>query len=298
MSIQKYTNFENINNNSENTGQFLESKDLFIVSKNELQIAEFGNTPYDVMEVSIYDDKNKLLKQKNGMNVAYIKSTDIKNYIYNITNYTGKKELAINVEKLLNDLGFQNGVYKVNLNFVRNRVGSDNETTRVWIHEISPSREEIRILPLKTNNEATNNLTKLQFKNLKALNKDFIYYKTSILNTISSFDNAFLTKVDDYLFSQYGKEYINVVKKDFGVKDFEGFKKRIFEDFKNSVIYYLTNKGYDVTKNNFGNPSEIRFYDYEQYDYASLTIEINNILRNCIKANSVSNFKRRDIIFS
>lgn len=295
MSIKKYTNFESINNNNQNTGQFLEDKDLFIVSKNESQTSEFGNTPYDVMEVSVYDINNNLLPQKSGNNVAYIKSTDIKNYIYNITNSVGKNEVAINVEKLLNDLGFTNGILKVNLNFVRNRVGSENDLTKIWIQEISPSREEIRIVPLKTKDENINKINVNQFKNLKALTKDFAYYKSSILNVINSFDNNFLSKIDDYLIAQYGKDYINVLKKDFGVNDFENYKKRIFSNFKDAVTYFLTNKGYDITNANFGKDTEIRFYDYEQYSYEYLINEINNILRNCIKANSNS-FKRRDII--
>lgn len=296
MSIKKYTNFESINSNTENTGKFLEDKDLFIVSKNEIEAIQFGNTPYDVIEVSVYDENNTLLKQKSDKNVAYIKSTDIKNYIYNITNYTGKKEVAIDVEKLLNDIGFNNGIYKVNLNFVRNRVGSENENTRVWIHEISPSREEIRVIPLKTKDVTINNITNAQFKNLKSLTKDFIYYKNSILNIINSFDNNFLSKIDDYLIAQYGKDYINILKKDFGVRDFEGYKKRIFDTFKNAVTYYLTNKEYDISNPNFGKQSDIRFYDYEQYDYQLIMVEISNILLNVIKANSIT-FKRRDIIF-
>ena len=295
MSIKKYTNFENINNNTQNTGQFLEDKDLFIVSKNESQTSEFGNTPYDVMEVSVYDINNNLLPQKSGNNVAYIDSTDVKNYMYDITNNTGKKEVAINIEKLLNDLGFTNGILKVNINFVRNRVGSDNELTKIWIHEISPSREEIRILPLKTKDPGINAININQFKNLKSLTKDFKYYKDSILNSINSFDNNFLSKVDDYLVAQYGNDYINILKKDFGVVDFEGYKTRIFDNFKKAVTYFLTNKEYDVKNPNFGKQSNIRFYDYEQYDYNYLITEIMNILRNCIKESSNS-FKRRDII--
>jgi len=295
MSIKKYTNFENINNKTENSGQFLEDKDLFIVSKNEIQISEFGNTPYDVMEISVYDINNNLLPHKSGNNVAYIKSTDIKNYMYNITNNLGKKEVAIDIEKLLSDLGFTNGILKINLNFVRNRVGNENELQRVWIHEISPSREEIRIIPLKTNNENINKLNTNQFKNLKALSKDFVFYKESILNTINSFDNSFLSKVDDYLISQYGSDYIKILKKDFGINDFEGYKKRIVENFKNSVNYFLTNKEYKIGNSNFGKPSEVRFYDYEQYEYEYLLNQINNILLDCIKYNS-SIFKRRDII--
>ena len=72
MSITKYTNFQNINSNTENTGKFLEDKDLFIVSKNEIEAIQFGNTPYDVMEVSVYDINNNLFPQKSGKNVAYI----------------------------------------------------------------------------------------------------------------------------------------------------------------------------------------------------------------------------------
>lgn len=295
MSIKKYTNFENINNKTDNTGQFLESKDLFIVSKNEIQISEFGNTPYDVMEVSVYDINNNLLPQKSGNNIAYVKSTDIKNYMYNITNNLGKREVAIDVEKLLSDLGFTNGILKINLNFVRNRVGNENELQRVWIQEISPSREEIRIIPLKTKDENINNINKNQFKNLKSLTKDFAFYKKSILDTVDSFDNSFLSKVDNYLISQYGKDYINVLKKDFGVMDFEGYKKRIIQNFKDGVRYFLTNKGYKPGDTDFGKQSNIRFIDYEQYEYQYLVNEINNILLDSIKYNS-ANFKRRDII--
>lgn len=297
MSITKYTNFQNINNNTENTGKFLEEKDLFIVSKNEIEPTEFGNSPYDVMEVSVYDINNNLLPQKSGKNIAYVKSTDIKNYIYNINNNTGRKEVAIDIEKLLKDLGFVNGILKVNLNFVRNRVGNENELTRVWVHEISPSRQEIRIVPLKTADTEINSINNLQFKNLKSLTKDFVFYKNFIIDTLNSFDNSFLSKIDDYLISQYGSDYIKILKKDFGVSDFDRFKKKIYEDFVNSVTYFLTNKEFDITSPNFGNPSQIRFYDYEQYQYEYLLNQIFNILSNCIAVNSII-FKRRDIIIN
>ena len=147
MSIKKYTNIEQINLNKQNVGQFIEDKDLFIIAKNETVTSTFGDNSYDTMEVSVYDINNNLLPQKSGNNVSYIKTGDIKNYMYNVTNKNGTKEIAIDAEKLLNDLGFTNGILKLNINFVRNKVGNNNELTRVWIQEISPSREEIRILP-------------------------------------------------------------------------------------------------------------------------------------------------------
>ena len=177
MSITKYTNFEQIDSRKENKGEFLLKDDLLIVSKTEIEEADFGDCKHDVMEVSIYDVNNVLLPNKTGNNVAYIKPNDIKNYMYDIVNAGGQKELAINVEKLLNDLGYSNGILKVNLNFVRNKIGTDNNLTRVWIQEISPSREEVRIVPLKTNNGNINQNTNQEFKNIHNLSKDFKYYK-------------------------------------------------------------------------------------------------------------------------
>ena len=113
MSIKKYTNFDAINSNKSNQGEFLLYDDNFIVTKNEVEATDFGDCKYDVMEVSIYDINNNLIPNKTGKTVAYIKTGDIKNYVYNLTNAGGQDELAIDIEKLLNDLGFTNGILKV-----------------------------------------------------------------------------------------------------------------------------------------------------------------------------------------
>ena len=294
MSIKKYTNLDLINNNSTNEGRFIDDKDLFILSKNEIEKSDFGMGKYDVMEVSVYDINNNLLPQKSGNNVAYIKKGDIQNYLYNITNKGGQKELAINIEKLLNDLGFTNGILKVNINFVKKKVGSENELTRVWIQEVSPSREEIRILPLKTKDSNINLITNTEFKNLKSLNKDFVYYKTSILDSLDSFENAFLTKIDSYLETKFGKNFFTILKKDFGLSKFDNFRTKIFEDFKLSVEYYLNNKYYNITESNFGKPDTVRFDNFDVYDYDMMLSEIQKILNICIDVNSKI-LKRRNI---
>jgi hypothetical protein len=203
MSIKKYTNIEQLNDKSENEGKFIQKDDLFIVSKNQIKETDFGECKYDVMEISVYDINNNLLPQKSGNNVAYIKTGDIKNYMFNVTNKGGQRELAIDIEKLLNDLGFTNGILKVNLNFVRYKVGSENELERVWIQEISPSREEIRVLPLKTKEVPINEKTKKQINDLQSLDKEFKYYKNSLLDLINSFENTFLSKIDDSLETKY-----------------------------------------------------------------------------------------------
>lgn len=294
MSITKYTNIDDINNKSSNEGKFIQSDDLFIVSKNEIEKTDFGMGRYDVMEVSVYDINNNLLPQKSGNNVAYIKKGDIQNYLYNITNKVGQKELAINIEKLLNDIGFKNGILKVNINFVKQKVGSENELMKVWIQEVSPSRNEIRILPLKTKDSNINSTTNRQFKNLKSLNKDFLYYKTSILDSLNAYENSFLSKIDSYLESKFGKDFFAILRKDFGLSKFDTFRTKIFEDFKLSVGYYLTNKYYNIGESNFGKQSETRFDDFEVYDYDVMLNEIQKILNNCIDNNSKI-LKRRSI---
>ena len=79
MSIQNYSNIDNINLRKETEGKILSDKELLIISKGEKEIIKFGENFDDLMEVSLYDINNNLLPQKSGNNVAYIKSGDIKN---------------------------------------------------------------------------------------------------------------------------------------------------------------------------------------------------------------------------
>jgi hypothetical protein len=135
---------------------------------------------------------------------------------------------------------------------------------------------------LKTKDSNINSITNRQFKNLKSLNKDFLYYKTSILDSLNAYENSFLTKIDSYLESKFGKDFFAILRKDFGLTKFDTFRTKIFEDFKLSVGYYLTNKYYNIGESTFGKQSEIRFDDFEVYDYNAMLSEIQRILNNCI----------------
>ena len=294
MSIKKYTNFESIDTNVSNRGEFLQENDRFIINQNQIEDTDFGDCKYDVMEVSVYDVNSNLLPNKNGNNVAYIKTGDIKNYLYNIKNNAGQKELAIDIEKLLNHLGFTNGILKVNINFVRNKVGSENELTKVWIQEISPSREEIRILPLVTNDKLVNDRTSKEFENINNLSKDFKYYKKNILDSLDSLESTYLDSVNNLMINKFGKDFESILRKDFGLSNFNAFKKRIFSDFKTSISYWVNNREYKISESNYGKQSAIRFEDCEQYDFQLLLNGIQTILRDCIEFHTKT-LKRRDI---
>lgn len=228
MSIKKYTNFESIDTNVSNRGEFLQENDRFIINQNQIEDTDFGDCRYDVMEVSVYDINNNLLPHKSGKNVAYIKTGDIKNYLYNIKNNAGQKELAIDIEKLLNNLGFTNGILKVNINFVRNKVGTENELTKVWIQEISPSREEIRILPLATTDKLINDKTISEFQNINNLSKDFKYYKKNILDALDLFESNYLESITNLMVNKFGKDFESILRKDFGLSNFSILKENIF----------------------------------------------------------------------
>jgi hypothetical protein len=294
MSIKKYTNFEQVNLKTDNEGQYLQAEDFFIVTKNEREESYFGECKYDVMEVAVYDINNNLLPHKTGQNVAYIKSQNIAEYMYNVTNQQGQKELAINAEKLLNELGFTNGILKLNINFVRNKVGSDNELERVWIHEISPSREEIRILPLKTQFDNINQKNNKEFNDINNLTKDFVFYKKEIINSLDLYETNYLEKIDSALETKFGKDFFNILKTDFGLSKFADIRTKMFSDFKTSVTYYLENKYYTLGDGTYGKPSAVRFDNCERYDFEIILGDIENILANCIDIN-LSFLKRRSV---
>ena len=294
MSIQRYVNFENINTNVENEATRIQEKDMFIFSQNQREDVDFGNCKYDVLEIAVYDVNNNLLPQKSGKNVSYLKMPDIKNYVYNVTKNTGQKELAIDIEKLLNDLGFFNGVYKVNIHFVKNKIGSDNELTRVWIEEISPSREEIRILPLISDNETINNQNKKEFDSILDLSREFKNYKNSIVKFLSSKEQEFLLTVTSFIQSTYGTDYISTLQKDFGISKFDDLKTKIYQDFKTSVEYYLNNRYYHIGESNYGKLSPLRFEDCENYDFTKILEEIKVILYDCILYDT-SFLKKRNV---
>jgi hypothetical protein len=96
------------------------------------------------------------------------------------------------------------------------------------------------------------------------------------------------------LLNRFGNDFKVVLRKDFGLSDFDGFTERIFLDFKTSIRYWLTNREYDILQSNYGTPSVIRFEDCEAYEFTSLLADMQSILRKCIEKHTPT-LKRRDI---
>ena len=43
----------------------------------------------------------------------------------------------------------KNGLFRTQITLLNKRIGSEHAENKLWIHEISPSRTEIRVLPIK-----------------------------------------------------------------------------------------------------------------------------------------------------
>jgi hypothetical protein len=237
MSLTKYTNIEDINNRTTNVGEFIRKEDNFVISQNETVDSSFGNCDTDILEFTVYDINNNIVSQKDNKLVSYVKGQNISEYLIK----TDTKEFAVDVEKLLTNAGLTNGIFKVNIKFLREKLGTENELTRAFIQQISSTRQEIRILPLKvqSSEEITNKNIK-ELESLQELDVDYETYKKHIQDSLNFSGENIVTKAEEYIENRFqfigGLEtFDKILREDFGIE--QGFSNAM------NVIYaYIRTK--------------------------------------------------------
>jgi hypothetical protein len=268
MAINDFKNIENINLNLDSTAQLVESKDLAIFKTSAKNNTDFGMLSNDVIEFRIYDISNNLLEQTGGKGVRYIHKNDMSKYLKSeIDSKTQEKIYDIDVEKLVRESGHENGEYKVAFNFLKNHLGTENSKQRVWIHEVSPSRTEIRVMPLLTNDTKQNQKITYRYNTFLNKGKELKNIIGLIKNKIDSLELSISTIIDNYFVSKHGQIWLNVVKRDFQFGNdnkYTNFKQKIFKDFKNSVNYQLEGKDFDITSPTYGK-APIQKLDIDEY---------------------------------
>lgn len=246
----------------ERRGYLVEKEDRKIFEK-EIKKSNFGMGYSDMIEFILYDSSDNQLPQgEDGKLVRYININD-KNineyFLISENNYTkknnGAPEFLIDLEKLVREAGYSSGIFKTQVTLLNRRVGSENvETDKLWIHEISPSRTEVRLLPIKT--PVNNDLTKRYsiFTDNGNFRDDTVYFAVPFIENINLekvFDNFLRTKgkVDD------GKTYINLIKSEFKVDDIELLLKRIKDRYVESMKYFISNRVWNINDINYGKAS-------------------------------------------
>ena len=159
------------------------------------------------------------------------------------------------VEKLVNDAGYGNGEFNVVFNFVKNYIGLDDKKQRVWIHEISPSRTEIRIQPLITTDVVQNAKINSRYNSFIDNALELRENLSTIQKQIDSIQLQISDLIDNYLIQQHGPNWLSVVKKDFKFgndSQYKAFKEKIFTDFKQSLYNQFDGKEYKLGNSNYG----------------------------------------------
>ena len=289
MAIKDFKNIEKINQELESTAQLIKPADLNIFKTTAKRVADFGLSKNDAIEFRLYDISNNLLEQTGGLKVRYIHKAELPIYLKDsLDTTTGEKIFEIDIEKLVFEAGYGNGEFRVGFAFVKNYVGNENQKKKVWIHEVSPSRTEIRILPLLGVDKVIN----------KDLQDRYFSFMDNVAELRQSYKKiqAFLDKIelnistlmDNYFVSTFGPKYIEVINKDFvfgGSEGYTNFKNKIYSDFRKSVFNEIDGKQFKLGASDYGQQIKTAFDLDDFVSTSEFKLIIQNRLHNSIEYN-------------
>lgn len=243
----------------DNKGYRISSKDRAIFEQGNVQ-SFFGFTDNDFIEFIVYDVNDNQLPQLNGDLIRYINLTtsNINDYFLIpegtlIQKYTLPKEFFIDVERLLNEAGYTNGIFKTQVTLINKRAGSEKEFDKLWIQEISPSRLEVRLFPLKKGLELNPELQRRYniFVRGGEFREDTLQLAFQYIEKVKPND------VVTYLKSKYTEKWLNKVINEFKIKDIQSFVTQLYESFIKSVLFEFTNRKSAIGELGYGDKKPI-----------------------------------------
>ena len=278
MSLDKFKNIDDVLKKGTSLTTELSATELKLIDKG------FIPTPFlignnDVLEFILYDSTSNILEQKDYGNVRYINANEISNYIIRSENvldtiYDGGGFL-IDVKKLVKEAGYNTGVFRVQFNFVNNRIGSKIEMDRLWIHEISPSRTELRLLPY--NNFNTNIAYEADIeRDLNQAYESFVVGRFSgdeVYSEINEIINRLdVQRLQDTFAKIKSKDYIDRIQYEFGITNYDQFFSKVLESMKEAVRHALLHKNSIIGSSDFGKPlgDDVDFTYYIKNDIVNL----------------------------
>lgn len=278
MALDKFKNIDDVLTKGTSLTTELSATELKLIDKG------FIPTPFlvgnnDVLEFIIYDSTNNILEQKDYGNVRYIDADEISTYIIRSENvldtiYDGGGFL-IDVKKLVKEAGYNTGVFRVQFNFVNNRVGSKIEIDRMWIHEISPSRTELRLLPYNNFNRNLPYEVDIE-RDLNQAYENFVIGKFSgdeVYSEINEIINRLnVQQLQDTFAKIKSKDFIDRIQYEFGITNYDQFFSKVLESMKEAVRHALLHKNSIIGSADFGKPlgDEIDFTYYNKNDIVNL----------------------------
>lgn len=265
-------NFKDIINNK---AYFINSKDRDIFEKGDLQ-SFFGLSNKDAIEFIVYDANNNQLPQKDWGLVRYIPMTteNISDYFLVADGTTFQRfnfpsEYFIDIERLLQEAGYTNGIFKTQVTLINHRVGSNDKFDKLWISEISPSRTEVRLFPLKRKETEGTDL----FQRFGIFVKDGQFREDTIAEALSIVEDVNPIDVAKHLTDKWGKNWIDKLKTEYKINSLEGFLQKVQSTFTQAAINEFTNRISDPNDLNFGKPKTTK---------PNLELSKTNVKKTCI----------------
>jgi hypothetical protein len=259
----------------QNKGYRISSKDRAIFEKENLQ-SFFGLSDSDVIEFVVYDARDNQLPQTNYGLIRYIKlsTQNIKDYILIPTGtlfqkYKFPKEYFIDVERLLKEAGYTNGIFKTQVTLLNKRVGSGDElNNKLWISEISPSRTEIRLFPLKKGLEEHADLQERFniFVNDKNFREDTIYNISNFLEKVKA------DYITEFIKNKYTAKWFDILRAEFKITNFDEFATKIRNSFVQASEYEFSNRFSTIGQPNYGQVKSTK---------QNLDLSVSDIINTC-----------------
>ena len=227
-----------------NQGYRISSNDRKIFEEGNLE-SFFGFGEKDAIEFIVYDLNDNQLPQINDELVRYVPLTtaNIKDYFLIAEGTLLKKhqfpnEYFIDIERLLREAGYDNGIFKTQITLLNKRVGSEFPSDSLWISEISPSRTEVRLLPLKKGLQLNPELKKRYdlFINNGEFRDDTINLAFNFIERLNP------TVIDNFIKSKYSTKWMDKMTSEFKISDFDTFSTKVFEKFVEACFYEFTNR--------------------------------------------------------
>ena len=265
---------EDFKNIDTRTGFRILDKDRAIIERGKME-SYFGRGKEDFIEFSIFDaSDNQLPQGQSGELTRHISLNRLNINEYFLVKDNGKDggvEYFIDVEKIIREAGYEQGLFKIQYQLLNNRVGRYN-TEKMFIHEIAPSRTEIRLVPVTDNDgKVDEELFKRYdgFTKGKTFRDDVIYMYDAFIDTIK------VEEIITRFLNKYGAPYRDLILKEFKVTSFEQLIKRIVDKLKQAMQYYTEGKYFDPADQiNYGKPNP---------NSDDTFLDVNELLKNILK---------------
>ena len=239
----------------DNKGYRISTKDREIFEEGTLQ-SFFGFSDSDMIEFIVYDaNENQLPQGDDGKLVRYVplSSENIKDYFLiadgtKLQAFQFPNEYFIDAERLIKEAGYNNGIFKTEITLLNKRVGYDNINEKLWIQEISPSRNEIRVLPIM--NDVSKKTDLLARYNIM---KEGSNFRDDIIPYVGNFvDMVNPMEVSGFIRKTYSEKWYNNFISEFGISGFESMVTKIYNDFRKSVYNEFSNRVSSIGDINYG----------------------------------------------